>query len=211
MHEATVCIPWRPAADRMDAYARVTSFWKHHGFPIVEADSTPALAFSISESRNRAVRQAETEIVIVADADTIPDIGAIAHALERSDGVTWPFTEYRHVAAGYVDQADLMTAPPDKTYRNSVGGIFICRRDTYWRLGGMDERFERRWGYEDNAFHAVASTLATVRREPGIVFSFNHAVDGGRDLTTDNPNRWRHELYKYATGKPQLMAELIKR
>lgn len=210
--DATVCIPWRPAPDRMAAYARVTAFWKHHGLPIVEVDSTPALAFSLAEARNKAVRQAETEFVIVADADTIPDIGAVTRALDNHDGVTWPFTEYRHIPPEWIDAPDLMSAPIEQAYGASVGGIFVTRRETYWRLGGMDERFERRWGFEDNAFHAAASTLAAAHRVPGIVFSFNHGVAGpGRDMTKDNPNRWRYELYKFATGKPQLMSELIKR
>lgn len=210
--DATVCMPWRPAPDRMAAYARVTAFWKHHGLPIVEADSTPALAFSLAEARNRAVRQAETEYVIVADADTIPDIGAVTRALTMPDGVTWPFTHYRHIPAEWVDHPDLMTAPVDQAYRNSVGGLLVCRRETYWRLGGMDDRFERCWGYEDNAFHAAAATLAKVNRLPGTVFSFNHTVAGtGRDMTPRNPNRHRYELYKFANGKPHLMRELIKR
>lgn len=211
MH-ATVCIPWRPAPDRIASYTRVTAFWKHHNLPIVEADSTPALTFSLAEARNKAVRRAKTEFIIVADADTIPDIGAVAHAIQRGDGVTWPFQQYRHIPAEYADRRDLMTAPADQVYGASVGGLFVCRRDLYWRLGGMDERFERRWGFEDNAFHAVASTLSTVHREPGIVFSFNHRVDGaGRDISESNPNRSRFELYKFALGKPRLMAELIKR
>jgi hypothetical protein len=212
MINATVCIPWRPAPDRMAAYARVTGFWKHHGLPIVEADSTPGVGFSLAEARNRAVRQANTDVIIVADADTIPDIGTVIAAVSNPDGVIWPFKEYRHIAAELVDSADLMRAPAERTYGASVGGILVCQRDTYWRLGGMDERFERRWGYEDSAFHLVAQTMSTVKRLPGIVFSFNHDVAGpGRDMSEDNPNRARYELYKFASSKPRLMTELLKR
>lgn len=209
--KATVAIPWRPQPDRLAAHTRVTNFWKHHQFPVIEADSTPNLPFSLAEARNNAVRQTTTPLVIVADADAIPDIGAVHKALANEDGVTWPFTEYRHIPGDYADKPDLMTAPIDRTYRNSVGGILVTHTDTYWTLGGMDERFDRRWGYEDNAFHHAANTLSTTHRTPGILFSFNHTVAGGRELTHDNPNRWRADLYRLAAGTPGLMKELIKR
>jgi predicted glycosyltransferase involved in capsule biosynthesis len=102
-----------------------------------------------------------------------------------------------------------MTAPVDRIYRNSVGGCFVTTVDEYWRLGGMDERFDRRWGYEDNAFHNVVTTLSTEHRIPGILFSFNHHAD--REMTHDNPNRHRADLYRFAAGTPQLIKELIKR
>jgi hypothetical protein len=208
--DVTVAIPWRPQLDRIDAHHRVTQFWWHHGFRYIEADSTPSLPFSLSQARNAAVGKVKTPKVIVADADAIPDIAAIHQAL-TNDGVTWPFTEYRHIPNQYADHADLMTAPIDRIYRNSVGGCFTCTTNTYWELGGMDERFDRRWGYEDNAFHHVVTTLSAAHRVPGILFSFNHTVDGGREMTHDNPNRHRADLYRYAAGTPALMRELIKR
>lgn len=206
--EATVAIPWRPQPDRMNAHARVVAFWEHNGFRIIEADSTPELPFSLSEARNNAVRQVTTPVVIVADADTIPDIGRVHQAIDM-DGVIWPFERYRHIPADWVDRADLMAAPADREYNESLGGLLVTQCDLYWQLGGMDDRFERRWGYEDNAFHAAAETLATVHRLPGVVFSFNHDAD--RDLSLDNPNRHRWDLYKFARGKPQMMRELLKR
>ncbi len=122
--------------------------------------------------------------------------------------MTWPFATYRHIPAQYVDSADLMSAPVDQEYVGSVGGIFVTRRETYWDLGGMDEGFVR-WGYEDSAFYLVARTLSTVNRLPGIIFSFNHSAD--RDVTDNNPNKHRYQLYEFAFGKPQVMRELVKR
>jgi hypothetical protein len=206
--DTTVAIPWRPQPDRLDAYRRVTAFWQHHGFPTVTADSNPTLPFSLAEARNNAVHKVKTSQVIVADADAIPDIAAIHTALDNT-GVTWPFNEYRHIPGTYANNPDLMTAPIDRLYRNSVGGCIVTHTATYWTLGGMDERFDRRWGYEDNAFHAVVTTLSTAHRVPGILFSFNHTAE--REMTHDNPNRWRADLYKYAAGTPQLIRELIKR
>jgi hypothetical protein len=209
MPDVTVAIPWRPKPDRIHAHTRIREFWHHHRFHVIEADSHPDLPFSLAEARNNAVHKVTTPQVIVADADALPDIAAIYAALEIKDGVIWPFTEYRHIPGHYADKADLMTAPVDRIYRNSVGGILTTHTDTYWSMGGMDERFDRRWGYEDNAFRDVVTTLSVMHRTPGILFSFNHAAD--REMTHDNPNRWRADLYKYAAGTPGLMRELIKR
>jgi hypothetical protein len=220
--DATVCIPWRPTAERMPAYNRVRDFWNYHGFKVIEHDSggrtsdpPSARPFNLSQARNNAVRKAITRYVIVADADTLPDIGAVMASLDEFDGVTWPFTEYRHIPGWCADKADLMSAPADRVYNASVGGIFICQRERYWKLGGCDELFTG-WGFEDNAFHAVADTLSHVRRMPGIVFSFNHfhgdpRHDEYRDMSKENPNRSRYELYRVCSKRPHLMRELIRR
>jgi hypothetical protein len=200
-------MPWRPAPDRIAAHDRVVDFWHHHGFTIVAGDSRPDAPFNLAQARNNAVRRADADVVIVSDADTVPDIGSVLAAIEKP-GVTWPFTAYRHIPAEYADKADLMSARVDQEYNGSVGGIFVTSRDTYWNLGGMDEGFTR-WGYEDSAFYLVAKTLSTVNRLPGIVFSFNHSAE--RDMTDGNPNKHRYQLYEFACGKTQVMRELVKR
>jgi hypothetical protein len=205
-------MPWRPTPDREPAHRRTRAFWQHAGIPVTEADSHPNQPFNLSAARNNAAHACTTDLIIVADADTIPDLGAIHTALTDLEChphlVIWPYHTYRHIPADWTNQPDLMAAPIDRIYHNSVGGLLITTQETYWALGGMDEHFQG-WGYEDNAFHAAATTLAAVTRLPGIVFSFNHPTD--RDTSTENPNRHRHELYKFALGKPAIMRELIKR
>lgn len=208
---ATVCIPWRAQPDRIAAQERVVTFWEHHGFPVILDDSCPKQdAFNISQARNNAVEQAETDVVIVADADTIPDLGAVQRAVNRihDDLVIWPFDLYRHISAEAVQSPDLHTAPVEREYRSSVGGLFVINQRTYWGLGGQDERFESRWGYEDTCFRMAAITLANVDREVATIYSFNHAAD--RDLSENNPNYWRWQLYRNATHYPQMMRELLK-
>ncbi|AXQ64478.1 galactosyl transferase [Gordonia phage Neville] len=208
---ADICIPWRAQPDRIPAHERVIDFWKHHRFNPIEGDSDGRRkAFSICEARNRAVRQSKADVVVLSDADTIPDIARVLEAIESvgSDEVIYPFTYYRHIPGEYVNSSDLHAAPIDKEYRGSVGGTMVIRRDTYWAWGGMDERFEPRWGYDDSAFQLVAKTLGKVTRMPGVIYSFNHAAD--RDMSVENPNRWRFDLYKLCVNKPQLMRELIK-
>jgi predicted glycosyltransferase involved in capsule biosynthesis len=164
------------------------------------------LPFDRAQARNNAVCRVHAEVVIVSDADRIPCSASVVAAIEKPS-VTRSFTTYRHIPVEYVDEADLMSARVDQEYHGSVGGIVVTRRQTYWQLGGMDERFTG-WGYEDSAFHLGARTLSTVNRLPGIVFSFNHSCD--RDMTDSNPNKHRYRLYEFACGKPDVMRELVK-
>lgn len=207
---SVVCIPWRPAPGREAPFERVTRFWEHHGFTVVTGDSSGE-SFSLCEARNNAVRASDdAPVVIVADADTIPDIGSVFEAVRtvQAGEVVWPFERYRHIPPDAVGESDLHAVRPDQEYRGSLGGLFVCLRETYWDFGGMDERFHPRWGYEDNAFHAVASTLGTVRRLPGCIYSFNHEAD--RDMSEQNPNRHRNEIYQACLKRPEMMRELTR-
>lgn len=204
-----VCMPWRPQPDRLAAHARVLDFWWHFGFEVIEADSDPRGPFNIAVARNNAVRQAQgADVVILADADTIPDIASVLEAVQDPQGVTYPFSTYLHIPGEWVSRSDLFAAKPDQRYNASVGGVVVCEAETYWELGGMDERFYPVWGYEDNAFALAAHTLVGTRRLPGTIFSFNHSAN--RDLSQDNPNRARFALYQFANGKPAMMRELVR-
>jgi predicted glycosyltransferase involved in capsule biosynthesis len=211
--DVTVAMPWRATPEREPAHRRIKAFWAHHQIPVIEADSDKRQPFNPAQARNNAVKKVHTELVIVADADSIPDIGNIHQAITLLDDnpnlVIWPYTLYRHIPADWVTRSDLMAAPVDRTYYNSVGGVFILHRETYWLLDGMDEKFGPHWGFEDNAFHHAAATLASVTRIPGIVFSFNHPAE--RDTTDANPNKARNKLYEFARGKPAIMEQLIAR
>ncbi|QGH75849.1 galactosyl transferase [Gordonia phage Syleon] len=209
---AEVCIPWRATPERKPAFARVTDFWLHHDFELLTGDSDRrSKSFSITQARNKAVNASKGDVVILADADTIVDIAAVREAIStvKPGEVIYPFATYRHIPGDAVSDSDLHAAPVEQEYRNSVGGIMVTLKDTYWELGGMDERFEPRWGYEDSAFKLAAETLGTVRRLPGTIYSFNHPAD--RDLSYGNPNRHRFDLYRACAGKPNLMRELVKR
>lgn len=206
--DATVCIPYRATPDRVAAYKRVRAFWRHHGFPVVTGDSGSDI-FNLAASRNAAVRKAKTHNIIVADADTVPDIEQVYVALDKP-GITWPFAEYRHIPGECVKRSDLMLAPVDRYYSASVGGLFVCSVDDYWAAGGMDERFSHRsWGYDDSAFYLAARTFGLANRPAdGIVFSFNHFAE--RDMTDDNPHKTRYQLYRMCDNRPELMRELIR-
>jgi hypothetical protein len=203
-------MPWRPQPDRIAAHDRVRDFWRHFGFRVIEANSNPDLPFNLSVARNNAARQAQdADVLILADADTIPDIASVLAAVDDpQECVTYPFHTYLHIPGEWVTRADLFAARPDQRYNASVGGIFVCTAEIYWELRGMDERFYPVWGYEDNAFAMAAHTICGIRRLAGTVFSFNHSAE--RDMSQDNPNKPRFDLYRHANGNPAMMRELIR-
>jgi len=200
--DVTVCVPWRPADDRLAAFARVMAFWHHHGLEVITADSEPGQSFNLSQARNRAVAQANTTHVIVADADTIPDLGPVLAACEMEE-VIWPFRHYRRIRADWVSRPDLLAAPVLQYYSTSCGGVLVCPREVYHGLGGFDEQFQG-WGFEDLAFHLVAKTFASVKRLAGTVFAFDH----GAPRVMRSPNRDRWMAYKRAARHRATLAEL---
>lgn len=216
---ATVCIPWRPQPDRMAAYRRCVRFWTAAGFRVVEGDSDPASAFNVCAARNEAVRRSGSDIVVIADADTVPeDIGQVHRAIEKvadpgSPGVDfcYPHSVYRYIPPEWVDRDDLHLAPILAETLHSPGGMVVCNQEAFWSLGGYDERFTPgRVGYEDTAFMAAVNTLSQWWRIYGTVWSFDHPDTADRTYDDTHPNKARYELYEYANGKPALMAELVK-
>lgn len=207
-----VTIAWRPQPDRMAAFERVMEWWRSHGLEPVLMDSDPDKPFNLSQARNRGVRAVDTDVVFIADADTIPNYRALRTAVHLSqyERVIYPFTEYRYLADS-VDPLDdsipLEDLPFEREYKNSYGGLMVIRPELYWAIGGHDEKFER-WGFEDTAFQLAADCFFQTERVPGTVYAFNHTAD--RDLSTENPGRSRIGLYRYARRDPAMMRELIR-
>lgn len=221
-----VCIPYRYQLNRHKYYLFVLDCWKRAGYNVITADSDPDLPFSLAEARNNCVAKIEEEnaVCIIIDADTFPEwdhkntdvklrlpwVEEAIRFARLNNKVIYPFTEYCYMK-GRDLEALWPYCTPIYVMEQSVGGCVVTSKLTYEYLGKMDERFERTWGYEDNAFHAVASTLSTVIRLPGKIYSFEHEVDEGRVVGVKNPNFPRWQLYSYCYGKPELMRELIKR
>lgn len=211
-NDITVAIPWRPTPDRIPAYDYIRKYWAANGFDnVIVIDSDPSAPFHRAQARNRGVAAATTEKVILADADTITDIAAVNTAVAELDSTTiiYPHTQYRLIASSYIGAPDLTTPPAIHTLENAQGGIIITTRTLYQQLGGMDERFDAQWGYEDAAFALTVNTLARARRINGMLISFEHRAV--RDMTNKNPNKHRYTLYELCNGRPELMRELIKR
>lgn len=229
MPDVTVCIPWRPSPSRIPLFKRVMEFWTEVGWPVVTADSDTEV-FSLAQARNNAVRKADSEIVVISDADTIPTFANVADAcaitVEDPVGVCWPFTNYRIIDPRYLDTPfDRLSEVPivndwDGDGFVGVGGCLVAASEEFWRLGGQPPEFIG-WGWEDTAFTYIAQTLSTVRRIKGHIYSFEHNTHaeeyiGGKSDSPgwDRDNDRNQELvrtYRAALGRAWLMRELIKR
>jgi len=209
----------------MAAYNRVLELWWKTGWPVITADSDGDI-FSLSQARNNAVAQAKTDVVVICDADTVPDIANVKAAVADPVGVCWPFTRYRILAPEYVEVPFRRRAALPTLYEwggdgaAGVGGCLVTTTAEYWRLGGQDPAFIG-WGHEDTAFTFVVETLSTLRRTPGNIYAFEHnsaAAGGYTGAKADSPG-WdrdygRNEAlmsrYRVARGRAWLMREIIK-
>lgn len=215
--EVTVLIPWRPSPSRLKPYECVRRWWAEFfpDWPVITADSETDI-FSLSQARNNACRQAETDIVVFCDADTIPPLEGIKAAVQNPVGITWPHKMWRLIPPEYAEKPwhTFDSAPALSEYPNGLGGVMICTRDEYWRLGGQPEEFCG-WGHEDRAFHCVVNTLSTFHQIGGIAYSIEH---NQRLRVADSPDwhrdsRRNQEIvkpYEIANGDPALMKLLLE-
>lgn len=212
-----MCIPWRPSPTRLKPHDAVRRYWAENfpDWPVIESDSNTEV-FNLSQARNNACRQAETDVVVFCDADTIPPTESVKIAVDNPVGITWPHKIWRLIPAEYADKP-FNEFPKARTlveYAGGLGGVMVCTADEYWKIGGQPEEFEG-WGHEDRAFHMVATTLSTFRRIAGIAYSIEH---NERLRVADTPE-WHRDSrrnadivkpYEVANGDPVLMRELIK-
>ena len=223
----TVCIPWRASPSRMAPFRRVMEFWQQTGWPIITANSDTEI-FSASQARNNAVRQAETETVVLCDADTIPPMDNVLTAVADPVGVTYLHDTWRLIPAGWADKpiSEFPKAPVVKEFNSSFCGAIVTTTTEYWRLGGQPQEFVG-WGYEDTAFHLAVLTRSTFRRLPGITYSMEHNhPDGSADTAgwsrdfgrnkelfeqyRKNQDQELFKRYSNAEGREWLTQELIK-
>lgn len=180
----TVVIPWRDLGHRADACRVVCDAYRAAltDVPLLLVDSghTP---FNRAASRNTAIGYLpDDEVVIVADADTIPTAPALLTAVERawSGRLQYPFTVCHYLTEAGTDLV-LRGSEPDPTriefsIPGAQGGILVMLAGAWRSVGGMDEAFIG-WGYEDNEFHARAATLGPPARHEGVVWHLWHPHD----------------------------------
>lgn len=204
----------------MAAFDRVQRFWQENcpDWPIITADSDTKI-FNLSQARNNAVRQASTEVVVIADADTLPPLESVHTAVANPVGMIWPHMRWVLVPPEYVDRPieDFPDAPILLEYPDGLGGVMVCTQTEFWRLGGYPPEMQG-WGFEDSCFNLVARTLSRFHRIGGTAYSIEN-TEGKKDnpgwTRNDNPlapkNRARMQHYLRAAGKPWLMQEVIAR
>ena len=195
-------VPWRNGRGRKRSFDWCQEWWKHEGYTPILADSghTP---FNRAASRNLGVHESKADIIVVCDADSHPEWDALQQAIliaTTSDTLVYPFDNYVKI---HVDTQELVG-----TYGQTPGGCWVCKRSLWWDLGGQDERFNFGWAPEDNAFRAVANTLAKVKYIPGKLTTYTQHDIRPKGYDTRGYQRWI--MYRTFIGKPEQMRELIR-
>ncbi|MFC6022988.1 galactosyltransferase-related protein [Plantactinospora solaniradicis] len=188
-----IVVPWRddgPERAKAKAVTETRLRQMLPGAEYVEADSGHD-DFNRAASRNLGVRLAEAagcEVVVICDADSIPEEAPLRAAIEAAsdDRLHLPYTRFVSLSERGTTQylsgmpVDLCRVLLD--WEESVGGCLVITPAAYWRAGGQDERFLG-WGCEDTAFHVdCEKTLgATVRHSGALVHLYHPAT---RQLTS---------------------------
>jgi hypothetical protein len=180
-----IVVPWRNAEGRLMPCVAVCEALRAMlpGSPLVMADSGHEI-FNRSASRNLGVNSAgQSDVVVVCDADTLPDPAGLASALTgaATGGLHYPFAVVNYLSelgtcsvlrGNQPDPADIEFSIP-----SAHGGCLVMRADQWRMAGGMDEQFEG-WGYEDNAWHnAVATVLGAPTHHHGVAWHLWHPAE----------------------------------
>ena len=179
--------------------------------------------FSRSEARNNAYALATTDILLVADADTVPERDAILSGIELLDKqVPWvvPYSTYYNLGVDKTQEILKHGPHLDIEFEEadcehivmSTAGMLLMRRSAWETVGGYDERFIG-WGYEDNAFQ-LALDILVGRHE---------RVHDGRGIHLWHPepetvrfnqpmiqhNKQLFDQYVRASRRPERMRKLV--
>lgn len=201
----------------MPAFERVVA-WYHEHLPelqvvTVDTDDTP---FVLAACRNKAMREApDAAVVIINDADTLPEVGALRAAIAaaaESPLVHLPYTEYRWLGAE--GSAQVAAGVPFEDCAHDVvagacSGVYVATPQTWTSHGGQDEGF-RGWGFEDAAWRLAHITLlgAEPVRHDGRVYALHHLAEI-RAGAGYEANAERMQRYRDADGDREAMAELV--
>jgi hypothetical protein len=215
-----VVIPWREQPSRIPGYNEVRK-WYAENLPEAKVYTCdhPSEVWLMSASRNDGVRAAEADgadVIIMSDADTIPEKSALMKAVEgayQDNLMHLPYTEYRALLANgnemYFKGQRPLGRAPRKLVKGACSGVNVFTPATWWSLGGNDEKFKQ-WGYEDTAMlraHYVIKGTDYVRHK-GIVYSFNHKEQPKVGNTNYLNNQKIYDEYLKVTS-PQKMLELV--
>lgn len=218
MTKVTVAVPFRAGALDREIHADYVAARLREMLPdadhlVVDVEGE----FSRARVRNEAVRRAGSGVVVLCDADTIPEEQPLRDAIAGAsqDGrLHLPYTRYRALSpegtlAVYARGVHPSDAPVEDESRRPIGGVWVIDADAWWAAGGMDEAFKG-WGFEDDAFHTAANVLLgqTVRHE-GTITHLHHKPAANLQSPGYRANRSRFQQYVRARRDPEQMRKLV--
>lgn len=183
----------------------------------IDADSGHQ-PFSRAGSRNQGVRLAQdvgADVVVLCDADTLPESEPLQASIDSAhDGLLHlPYTVFK----GFTPNGTrlyLGGTPPEACEVElestwSTGGVMVIEPSAWWRMGGMDERFQS-WGMEDTAARVACDAILgpTVRHE-GTIYHLWHPSEIDPTSESYQANLAHMQRYVAAEGDPEAVREIV--
>jgi hypothetical protein len=179
-------IPWREQPSRIKPLQAVLD-WYQTNLPDIEVfySDRPGEKWNAAASRNDGVKRAQEahcDVIIINDADTLPEIEPLMEAIEqsRTDGLIHnPYTKCKYID---MEMSELYYSGKDikllkhTLYSPATGGVWVFAPQSWWDVYGMDEKFQQ-WGPEDAAFdisHRIIKGVPLVSHE-GYIYCLGHA------------------------------------
>jgi len=210
----SVVIPWRATPSREPLKNFVIQWYTRQlGVRPILVDSDYE-SFNISAARNRGVAEAEHSVVVIADADTIPDTQPLLDAigaLATDTHAHLPFSVARYLDARNTRNVLRGVRPssqPGYDAHEHSGSIMVVTKDIWAQHGGQDERFIG-WGYEDWAWKIAHDTLiGPVVKHDGRVICLHHEpAPKGREILSVGEDLYAR--YQAASGNLEAMNQLV--
>jgi len=214
----TVLVPWRPQPSRIEAFEALKAWYARH-LPdaVIRTFDSDDEIFNLSACRNIAIAsiEDENEVVVINDADTVPELAPLLEAIAdaaTSSLVHLPYDRYHWLGREGTAQFLSGTEPADCAYELVIGarsGVYVTTPKTWWSHGGQDERF-RGWGFEDAAWYVAHETLLgeAPRRHPGAVYALHHETQL-REGPQYDLNAALMDRYTASAQSREAMAQLV--
>lgn len=227
--DVAILIPWRTDdGPRAECHRFVRAWWHEHfpEWPICYGDSASP-DFHRAEARNnaRAVAPDATRVLIVADADTVPNSFAIKMAVSivRGNPQRWvlPYRIYYNLneaATRWIldrctpafELPDPIEGQWDHELHDSVGGCHVLSADAWDSIGGYPTSI-RTWGYEDRIWEMILNVMVSgAERLEGIVQHLHHPAP--EEECFGNPEiEWNRRIARefQRARTPRLMRSLL--
>lgn len=219
MVKTHVVIAHRSMAERDRLAVHVLAHYAGWADKVTVHDS-PGKLFSRAAALNAGVQASTASVVICANSDVLIPHSVLTKAalLAAGMGVTvYPFTTYRELTKNCTERwlkGDRGCRDTALFMDDSVGPLFVVRRDAYLRAGGCDERFIG-WGFEDVCWAITSETLLgpNLRVDGEAVHLWHHhdkhsRRGGGQGSSVFLRNVQLRDRYRAAAGKPAAIRKL---
>lgn len=193
---------------------------------ITKINSNLHYNFSRAKIVNNAVRNSNTEIIGIFDADVFFSKDDYEESYNRIKwneydfvfGYNGKFWNYRRDFINYLNCNRIEKGNEFLEYRlelmnhNEIGalsGSLFCTKEMFFKVGGQNENMIS-WGYEDNEFYErILKLEKTLYRTSGIAYHIDHPR--GIDSSWNNPyiNKNQEEYYRIQKmNKQELINEI---